>query len=206
MAGLWVFMTYHGTLRPWLYGWGATVEETYGRLPGDQLVAPGKLCSTRAITVAAKPEQVWPWLAQIGENRGGFYSYSLLERAAGAQISNADHIHPEWQRLDVGDTVWLAHRYGSTASEVVAEIVPDSHLILVSQPDYKRLQRGQLARGSWGFHLSPQVGGTRLIVRSTGGWIGNPVFDLVHFLMERKMLRGIASRAATVVSLSQATV
>lgn len=53
----------------------------------------------------------WPWLAQIGEDRGGFYSYSLLERAAvGAHVHNANSIHPEWQDIRVGDTVWLTRR------------------------------------------------------------------------------------------------
>ena len=81
-------------------------------LPGDELVQPGVPRTTRAVTIDAPVDAVWPWLAQIGEDRGGFYSYSLLERAVGARIHNADAIHPEWQELRVGDTIWLARRYG----------------------------------------------------------------------------------------------
>ena len=74
------------------------------------------------MTVDAPVTTVWPWLAQIGEDRGGFYSYSLLERAVGAHIHNADVVHPEWQDLQVGDTVWLARRYGERARQVVAAV------------------------------------------------------------------------------------
>ena len=132
---------------------------------------------------------------QIGEDRAGFYSYSLLERAVGADIRNADVIHPEWQHLQVGDTIWLARRYGPDARQIVAAVEPKSHLVLVSPDDYLRLQRGEKASGSWAFVLRREVGWTRLLARSSGGAVGHFWFDIPHFVMEQKMLRGIARRA-----------
>jgi len=138
---------------------------------------------------------VWPWLVQIGENRGGFYSYSLLERMVGAHIYNANIIHPEWQDLHVGDTVWLAGRYGDTARQIVAAVESESHLVLVSPADFERVRRGEKASGAWAFCLRRQNAWTRLLVRGNGGAIGHPAFDVTHFVMEQKMMRGIRDRA-----------
>jgi hypothetical protein len=138
---------------------------------------------------------VWPWLAQIGEDRAGFYSYSLLERAVGADMHNADTIHPEWQELRVGDTIWLARRYGERARQVVAAVKPKSHLVLMSADDFDRLRRGEKASGAWSFYLLPEVGWTRLIVRGSGGAVGHAAFDIPHFVMEQKMMRGLRKRA-----------
>jgi hypothetical protein len=79
-------------------------------LPGEDLVANSEPRTTRALTIDASVKAAWEWLAQIGEDRGGFYSYSLLERAADAHIHNANTVHREWQELRVGDTIWLARR------------------------------------------------------------------------------------------------
>ncbi|MDP7726016.1 hypothetical protein [Mycobacterium sp. TY814] len=186
---------YNWVGRPVMYNWGATDEEINAELPGDELVQPGAVRTTRAITVAATPAAIWPWLAQIGEDRGGFYSYDWLERLAGTRIHNADTIHPEWQQLNVGDIVWLARRYGRNASQVVAAVEPGSHLVLMSPADFERVQRGEKATASWGFYLRPQDGGTRLLARGTGGVAGMAFFDIPHFVMERGMLRGIRRRA-----------
>jgi hypothetical protein len=181
--------------RSLMYNWGATDEEVAAELPGDELVQPGAERTTRAITVAAPPAAVWPWLVQIGEDRGGFYSYDWLERLAGTRIRNADTIHPEWQQLNVGDTVWLARRYGRNASQVVAAVEPESYLVLMSPADFARMQRGEKAGASWGFHLRPRNGATRLLARGTGGVAGMAFFDIPHFVMERGMLHGIRDRA-----------
>lgn len=185
---------YRWIVRPAMYTWGATAAESAGELPGDRLVHPGPR-TTRAITVDAPVAEVWQWLVQIGENRGGFYSYDFLDRLVGARMHNADNIHPEWQDLQVGDTVWLAQRYGQGAAQLVAELVPQSHLVLMSARDYERVQRGEKAFGSWAFYLQPGDGTTRLLARGTGGAVGQASFDIVHFVMERGMLRGIRRRA-----------
>ncbi len=186
---------YRWIVRPRMYTWGATAAEVAAPLPGDELVEPGAPRTTRGITIDAPVEAVWPWLAQIGENRGGFYSYDVLERLAGARIHNADAVHPEWQGIQVGDTVWLARRYGQRARQLVAAVEPKSHLVLMSAPDYERVQRGEKAFGSWAFYLRPQDGQTRLLARGTGGAVGVTSFDIAHFVMERGMLRGIRHRA-----------
>lgn len=186
---------YNWVGRPVMYNWGATDDEIKAELPGDELVQPGAVRTTRGITVAAPPAAVWPWLAQIGEDRGGFYSYDWLERLVGTRIRNADTVHPEWQQLNVGDTVWLARRYGRNASQVVAAVEPESYLVLMSRPDFERVQRGEKAIASWAFYLRPLNGATRLLARGTGGVAGMAFFDIPHFVMERGMLRGIRKRA-----------
>lgn len=195
MAALGVIGFYKIRLQPWMYGWGADDDEITAVLPGDELVAPGTRRATRALTIDAPAEAAWPWLAQIGEDRGGFYSYSWLERAVGARIHNAKTIHPDWQDLSVGDTVWLARRYGDSARQVVAAVEPRSHLVLMSPDDFARVQRGEKASGFWGFYLRPSAGWTRLVVRSSGGFVGRAAFDIPHFVMEQKMMRGIRARA-----------
>jgi hypothetical protein len=77
----------------------------------------------------------------------------------------------------------------------VAEVVPKSHLVLMSARDYERVQRGAKAFASWAFYLRPQNGQTRLLARGIGGAVGITSFDIVHFVMERGMLRGIRERA-----------
>jgi hypothetical protein len=195
MAAAGVVGLYRWVVQPRMYNWGATAEEITAVLPGDELVEPGGPRTTRAVTIDAPPEAVWPWLAQIGEDRGGFYSYDWLERLAGAKIHNAQAVHPEWQDLGVGDTVWLARRYGQSGSQVVAAVEPNSHLVLMSAADFDRVKRGEKAFGSWAFYLRPHNGGTRLLARGTGGTAGTVSFDIPHFVMERGMLRGIRDRA-----------
>jgi hypothetical protein len=190
-----VVALYKGELRPRMYRWGATDDEIIAKLPGDELVAATGPTTTRAVTIDAPIADVWPWLAQIGEDRGGFYSYSWLERAAGAHIHNTNTVHAEWQNIRVGDTVWLARRYGESARQVVAAVEPNSHLLLMSPADFERTRRGLKASGAWGFYLRERGGWTRLVVRGSGGAVGHAAFDIPHFVMEQKMMRGIRHRA-----------
>lgn len=195
MAVVGVLGIYRGAIRPWMYTWGASGDEAESVLPGDELVSPQAIRTTRAITIDAPIRAVWPWLAQIGETRGGFYSYSVLERAVGADIHNANVIHPEWQDVRVGDSIWLARRYGDVGRQIVASVEPESHLVLMSPADFDRVQRGEKASGAWGFYLRRVFGWTRLIVRGSGGPVGHVGFDIPHFVMEQRMLRGIRDRA-----------
>lgn len=195
LAGIAGITLYRQTLRPWMYTWGADDREVTSTLPGDEMVTPDAPRTTRALTIDAPPATVWPWLAQIGEDRAGFYSYSVLERAVGARIHNADAVHPEWQGVRVGDTIWLARRYGERARQLVAAVEPGSYLILVSPGDFAGLQRGRRAEGAWCFYLLPADGATRLLIRGSGGVVGHAGFDIPHFIMEQKMMRGIRDRA-----------
>jgi hypothetical protein len=183
-------------VRPWQLRWGATDQESDGSLPGDDLIANPDLTATRAITVRTSAEQVWPWIAQLGQGRGGFYSYDALENLVGCNIHSADQIVPEWQDINVGDQVKLHPEVGLD----VAVVEPGRALVL----------RGGVPMGTapppydftWAFVLQEQPDGTtRLLVREryayTQQWaplLVEPV-AVVAFVMTQRMLRGIRDRA-----------
>ncbi len=168
--------------RPWSRSWGATPDESEKPLPGDELVPDPGVTMTRAVTVDAPVEDVWPWLAQIGQDRGGFYSYEWLENLAGCHMRNADTIHPEWQHRDVGETVLFHPATGPK----LARFEPN---------------RSYAFDGGWYFALEPlDAHRTRLLARSRipRGLpsLAYTIFiELPHFIMERKMLLGIKARA-----------
>jgi hypothetical protein len=169
-------------VRPWLLRWGATEQEVHQSLPGDDLVPHPWIESTRAVTIDAPFDAVWPWLAQIGQDRGGFYSYEWLENLAGCEMHNADRIHPEWQRRAVGELVRLHPQAGLK----VTHFEPGRAIGLEG----------------WGaFVLEPlDEHHTRLIARSRSPrtWPTlalAPLGEIPHFVMERKMLLGIKERA-----------
>ena len=99
-------------VRPWQLRWGATDEERGATLAGDDLIPNPDLVATRAITVHALADHVWPWIAQLGQGRGGFYSYDALENLVGCDIHSADRVVPEWQDIKVGDQVKLHPEVG----------------------------------------------------------------------------------------------
>ena len=190
-------------LRPWFLRWGATREELARTWPGDELCPDAASVATRGVTIHAPVDEVWPWLVQIGQDRGGFYSYAWLENLVGAQIHNADRLLRVSPR-EVGDTVWMAppERYGGQGCMKVARVEPKKALVLVSPADFDALQEegGQAAEGTWAFILSPvDKKITRLIVRSRSGPKAGAgrflLFDPIHFVMERKMMLGIRDRA-----------
>ena len=182
--------------RPRQLRWGATDQESDGSLPGDDLIANPDLTATRAITVHTSAEQVWPWVAQLGQGRGGFYSYDALENLVGCDIHSADQIVPQWQTINVGDQVNLHPEVGLD----VAVVEPGRALVL----------RGGVPMGAvappydftWAFVLQEQPEGTtRLLVREryayTQQWaplLVEPV-AVVAFVMSQRMLRGIKERA-----------
>jgi hypothetical protein len=179
--------------------WGASAQECGASLPGDDLIVSPDLTATRAITVRASAGQVWPWIAQLGQGRGGFYSYDFLENLAGCDIHSADRVVPGWQDIKIGDTVKLAPAVGLD----VAALEEGRSLVL----------RGGVPMGNasppydftWAWVLRDEPGGTsRLLVREryayTRPWarfIVEPV-EAVSFVMTQKMLRGIRDRAEQV--------
>jgi len=190
--------TYLRRVEPWMRHWGATDDESAGPLAVDELVAPGARTTTRAITVRAPIQEVWPWLVQIGQDRAGFYSYTWLENLVGAGMHNARSVHPEWQDRFAGDSVWLASqaRFHEHGRQVAALVEMPRALVLVSPAEWERLQRGGRASGAWAFFLEPHGStSTRLIIRSSGGAVGTHLFDALHFVMEQKMMRGLRDRA-----------
>jgi hypothetical protein len=184
--------------RPWYSKWGATETEVSMSLPGDDQVPNPVLESTRAITIQAPSAEIWPWLVQMGQGRGGLYSYERLENLVGCDMHNADRIIPEHQHLDVGDKVRLVPE-GRDPYFVVSAIEPGRAIIL----------GGDDPPTTWAFVLEPVDDiTTRLIVRwrqdyesTFGNVLGWRVFtDPITFVMERKLLQGIKARAEAVTS------
>lgn len=199
--------TYVLAVRPRLLRWGATPEEAAGPLPGDELVPGPRMQSTRAVTIAAPASRVWPWLIQLGAGRGGMYSYDWLEDAAGLGISSADRILPEFQQLRVGDSIPLAPDVGLPVRLLAAESalglggVMDPRSGKIS-PSGSPMASPRLELG-WTFVLRPvNAHTTRLLSRTRYdysplalGLLLRPLLEPVQFLMERRMLLGIRSRA-----------
>lgn len=184
-AALAVALLYWLLARPWHLFWGATDEELMEPLPGEDLLPEAGEGCLHGITIKAPVEDVWPWLAQIGQDKGGFYSYTWLENLVGCHMHNADHIVPAFQHLEVGDKVWL-HPKAPPLPVLLVE--PYRALVMGSNTDQP---------GIWGFCLKPLDGKTtRLLVYGEGkrkrgfwNWIGYYLlFEPAHFIMERKML------------------
>jgi hypothetical protein len=188
---------YLAAVRPWVLHWGATRFEVEEALPGDDIVARPSWQSTRAIDIAAPVEHVWPWLAQMGQDRGGLYSYDWLENLAGLEFHSADRIVPEWQTVQVGGIVRFAPQQDTL---VVTQVEPNHCLVWrVLNPSTH-----QPADATWAFVIRPiDATHTRLIQRFRFGvgprWLGRlfytALMEIPHFVMERKMLLGIRARA-----------
>ena len=184
--------------RPVSIRWGTTAVDSATPLPGDSLTPNAQFRIDHAITIHAPADSVWRWLVQIGQDRGGFYSYDWMERLVGDRIRNANRVHLEWQARAVGDLVravqpdYLGGLFGDSVGWHVSQLVPGRAMVLEN----------------WGaFVLVPlDAETTRLIVRTRGegtpsflsvllGPIEVFLFEPVHFVMERGMLRGIRARA-----------
>ncbi|HUK64971.1 MAG TPA: hypothetical protein VLV15_16650 [Dongiaceae bacterium] len=184
LVGLMGIAAYRIGLVPWTRSWGATTAERRAMLPGDELVERAGVTMTRAITVDAPIEAVWPWLAQIGQDRAGFYSYRWLENLAGCRMPEAHEVHPEWQDRRVGEMVMFHPRTGARLAR------------------FDR-NRSYAFEGGWYLTLvATAEGRARLIARSRiprgpASILYALLIELPHFIMERKMLRNIAQLAAT---------
>jgi hypothetical protein len=177
--------------RNWCLSWGATAEEAAASLPGDELLGRPDILSTRAIWVAAPPEDVWPWLVQIGPGRGGAYTYDWIENLFGLGMHSADRILPQFQDLSVGDAQQLGKR---------------GPVLRVARLDRPRalVFRSDDGNWVWAFILVAERGGTRLVSRNRIALPGSSgparalstyVMEPGSLIMERKMLLGIRQRA-----------
>ncbi|MBN0043653.1 SRPBCC family protein [Streptomyces actuosus] len=198
---------YARRLRPRLLSWGATPDEAAADYPGDELFPDADTASTMATTLPAPPEEVWPWLAQMGADRAGWYSWDRLDHCG---EPSAERIEPDWQQLEEGQRL-TATRDGN-AWFTVARLEPNRTLVLRSDlrlpggrsfdPQYDAVPRAR-ADGIWGFHLRPTPdGGTRLVVRTRGRSHPHPLtrlFDVLfgepaHFVMQTRQFHNLRHR------------
>ena len=169
-------------IRPWHLRWGAEPEDEKCEQPSNELLPRDGAEILHAVTINAPVENVWPWLAQLGQDRGGFYSYEWLENLAGCEMKNADRVHAEWQHRELGETVHL-HPGGGLR-------------VNVFEPGRA------LGLEGWGTFALKPLGSdrTRLIARGgmprgVGAVAYGLLMEIPHFLMERRMLLGIKQRA-----------
>jgi hypothetical protein len=188
-----VLVVYVFAIRPWHLKWGATADEVRRSLPGDDLVRYPRYETTRGITINAPVAAVWPWLVQIGQSRGGFYSYDRLANLLGCDIISVGRIIPELQQLEVGDAVRMCREGRGLPALEVARVHPRRELVLRGGDRY-----------SWAFVLDElNARTTRLLSRERGycdpGWLAPFMYvEPIDFLMMRKMLKGIKERAERV--------
>jgi hypothetical protein len=185
-------------LRPWHMRWGATDAEVGGSMPGDDVVSRAQFNATRAITIDAPPEHVWPWIVQLGYGRAGFYTYDLVDNAG---IRSADNIVEELQQLDVGDLVPMFHEsHGLAVAYEVDSFDTNRSMLWVHRP-----HGGEAPDSTWSWQLTNLSGGrTRLVTRMKQDYRWETprlaIFNMIlmevgDFAMERRMLKGIKARA-----------
>ena len=176
--------------RRWCVQWGATALEAARSLPGDDLLAEPQIVTTRAITIEAAPELIWPWLVQFGPGRGGAYTYDWIENLLGLGMHSADEIIPRFQDLKVGDGQQLGK-----SGPVLRVAVLERERALVFRSDD--------GHWVWAFVLHPNGRRTRLISRNRIAPGASPLaraatiylMEPGSLIMERKMLLGIKRRA-----------
>ena len=176
--------------RSWHLRWGATDEEVAATMPGDDLLPPAQFRPTRAITIGAPPEAVWPWLVQVGFGRAGFYSDDLLDNFGRPSLRE---IQPELQKLEVGQWVSMSPTPSETTAWKVEDFVENEWLLW------------RKADSTWSWVLTDLGGGaTRLVTRVhvLYDWsrpayaaLGVVLLELGDFAMMRRMLLGIKERA-----------
>jgi proline iminopeptidase len=201
-----VVVGYAVVLRPRLLRWGATQDELRRPFPGADLVPDGTRSATMAVTIDAPPARVWPWLVQMGVDRGGWYSWDRLDNFG---RHSADRLHPEWQSLRLGDR-FLAKPDGSEWWEVAA-VVPERFLALRMSLDLRGRPfdpAGPRPRhytdSTWAFELRELPGlRTRLVV--SGYWSLRPrwlqplmsfvVLEPSHWVMQTRQFTSLKRRA-----------
>ena len=179
-------------IRRWMSRWGATPSDLTRAMAGDALLVHPTYSGTMAVTVKARPEHIWPWLVQIGYQRGGLYSYDWLDRLFGyLDRPSATRILPQFQNLAVGDQIPL----GVGPSWPVAAIEPNRALVL----DMRNLGDFDWV---WQFGLYTVDGNqtqlvSRSCVRTRSVWarLGTYVIEPAGFIMTRRMLLGLKQRA-----------
>jgi len=173
--------------RPWQLSWGATADEVARPMAGDELVSDPTFNATRAVTIDAPAERIWPWIVQIGYKRAGFYSWDILDNDG---IPSAERILPEYQNLEIGDLVPLDDEIDAA----VVDMKPNEWLLLVFQSD---------STVTWAWALYKiDADRTRLVTRlrwRASSVVSQFVLDAFEIIMMRKHLLGIKRRAEAAI-------
>lgn len=196
--------------RPWYTQWGATEEEAAAAMPGDELVPQPRQKATRAVTIDAPPEKVWPWIVQMGYKRGGWYTYDWFYKMtkSGDFVDghSSNRIVPELQDIKIGEVIMINPQVGYT----IMDLKKPEYLVELARADIKSGETFELAEtpetymnGSWIYVLKPLEGNkTRLITRSYNDWKGavgaisnGGPMEFGAFVMFRKMMLGVKKRA-----------
>lgn len=193
-----VLLTFHNILiLPALLRIGDTNSEFNRDLPGDELVKSKDYKNTLSVSVRKAPSEIWPWVAQMGLHKAGFYSYTWLENIFGCQLRNADSILPEWQYPQVG-------YYEGVCEWAVDKNMPGWRIAVV-EPRKSLVWNGE--QGEWMMgvyidsvdaHTSRLI--TRMLYKSPGRfsfpwWLEKTWFEWAHCIMQRGMIQGIKKRA-----------
>jgi len=193
-------------LRPWHSTWGTTAAERAAPVPGVPVEGPTTYRIDHAVTIRAAQSAVWSWLAQIGQDRAGFYSHDWLERAVGDEIRNVDSLVPAWQERRVGELVraaqpgYLGGRLGEELGWRISRWHPPNSVTLE--------QWGTFVVGA----IDDSTSRLRVHTRRSEAIrprdlplaaIGLYLFEPAHFIMERGMLLGIKSRAERAAATSR---
>jgi hypothetical protein len=184
--------------RRWHLRWGATGDEVCAPMPGDEIVPRAQFTATRAITIDVPPERVWPWIVQLGYRRAGFYTYDIVDNAG---QRSAERVLEEYQHIAVGDLIPMFHEaHGLAIAYTVTAIEPNRGMIWVHRPHGR-----EAPDSTWTWRLAPLPDGrTRLVTRMKQEYRWKTprlaLFNVIlmefgDFAMERRMLKGIKTRA-----------
>jgi len=192
-------------LRQQRTSWGGKDSELYSKLPGDDIISHPKWQYTQGISINTTTDKVWPWLVQIGQGKGGFYSYEMLENLVGCKIHNTEKIIPEYQKLKPGDNIMLHPK----VPYPVAEVREGNTIVLhydsrTGQKQVSGTKPSNYFESTWLFLVTKQGNqSSRLISRfridynlSTQNRIAYGYFvEPVSTTMQKQMLKGIRKRA-----------
>jgi hypothetical protein len=178
--------------------------------PSDELVPDPRWSWTHGIEIDAAPERVWPWIAQVGVGRGGFYSYQWLENVAGCEVSNAESVHPDWA-VHTGEKLVL---HPKSPPLTVVSVIPGRYFVAYARGEPSEPKAsGPWVETSWLFWVEPLPNGrTRLISRyrcacsddlATRLMMGPTFLEPIGFVMDRRMLRGVKERVERAEELAK---
>ena len=199
-----VFALFFSVVRPLYLRWGATDAELATVYPGEEIFPLAGSRSVRAVTVGAPADEVWPWLAQIGQDRGGFYSYEVLEDIVGCKMPRATRVMQDHQAWREGDQLWMYPKEkldGAGGARLVAH-EPGRFLMFASRALGAAVDQPEA--GVWGFVVRPlEEGRARVLAVSRSAPDASPVavgfaravFEPAHYVMERRMLVNLRTLA-----------